>query len=330
MSFGIREWMLLLGSLLFIAVVVDGLRRVLADRREEVRLSKHARKGFPSLDEGEPKTTELTSTARVVPRAGNTAVKSVEAESVDKQRKFSGDSANYDADDTAHNEAVPVLLDPLPEDEFEALVARSEVRQETLSKPSPLAEPRLQESLPLDEPDTSAEPQPDEMPQTLSQTVLNTTDESRDKTPIAAVEEVILINVHAPKGQVFNGEVMLELLLEQDIRFGSMDIFHKRESRVGNSQILFSVANSVEPGIFDLNRIETFETPCITLFLQLPGPSHPMAAFKQMLASADSLAKALGGFLLDERRNPISQQTLEHLKQRVEDFERRSLLKHRK
>ena len=44
MDLGLREWMVLIGGLLILAVVVDGLRRMQTARKNTVKLSKRASK----------------------------------------------------------------------------------------------------------------------------------------------------------------------------------------------------------------------------------------------------------------------------------------------
>jgi cell division protein ZipA len=50
-----------------------------------------------------------------------------------------------------------------------------------------------------------------------------------------------------------------------------------------------------------------------------------MAAFDLMAETAQSVADNLAGDLLDETRSATTRQTLEHMRQRVRDLERRML-----
>ena len=53
----------------------------------------------------------------------------------------------------------------------------------------------------------------------------------------------------------------------------------------------------VEPGHFDLNRIERFSTPGLAMILQLPGPLDGPVAFELFLNTAQRLAETLSGDL---------------------------------
>ena len=63
----------------------------------------------------------------------------------------------------------------------------------------------------------------------------------------------------------------------------------------------------------------------LIFFLTLPGPRDMMAAFEQMLDTARGVAENLGGDVLDESRSATTRQTLEHMRQRIRDLERKLL-----
>ncbi|MGY4532469.1 cell division protein ZipA [Pseudomonas sp. TE3786] len=146
--------------------------------------------------------------------------------------------------------------------------------------------------------------------------------DSRDLPP---VEEVLVINVVAKEGEGFNGPALLQNILESGLRFGEMDIFHRHESMAGNGEVLFSMANGVKPGTFDLDDIDHFSTRAVSFFLGLPGPRHPKQAFDVMVAAARKLAHELSGELKDDQRSVMTAQTIEHYRQRIVEFERKAL-----
>ena len=104
-----------------------------------------------------------------------------------------------------------------------------------------------------------------------------------------------------------------------------MDIFHRHESMTGNGEVLFSMANGVKPGTFDLDDIDLFTTRAVSFFLGLPGPRHPKQAFDVMIAAARKLGHELGGELKDDQRSVLTAQTIEHYRQRIMEFERRQM-----
>ncbi|RWU20823.1 cell division protein ZipA [Pseudomonas alkylphenolica] len=150
--------------------------------------------------------------------------------------------------------------------------------------------------------------------------------ESRDLPP---VEEVLVISVISRDEGGFKGPALLQNILESGLRFGEMDIFHRHESMAGNGEVLFSMANAVKPGVFDLDDIDHFSTRAVSFFLGLPGPRHPKQAFDVMVAAARKLAHELNGELKDDQRSVMTAQTIEHYRQRIVEFERRALTQKR-
>ncbi len=132
------------------------------------------------------------------------------------------------------------------------------------------------------------------------------------------------MHVMARKGGHFEGTALLNALLENGLRFGSMEIFHRHEDADGSGPVLFSLANSLKPGTFDLSAMEEFSTPGVTLFMPLQGLQRPLDTFSLMLETARALSKRLDGELKDETRSALTRQTIEHYRQQIIEFTRRS------
>ncbi len=137
--------------------------------------------------------------------------------------------------------------------------------------------------------------------------------------------EVLVLNVTAKDGRVFAGDDLLHILIMSGLKFGDMNIFHKRLSKDNQGAVIFSVANMLNPGTFDLNNMDEFTTLGISFFLALPTPINNLDAFEQMLAVAQDIRDTLGGDLKDDHRNGMTAQTIEHYRQRIRDFELRRL-----
>jgi cell division protein ZipA len=133
--------------------------------------------------------------------------------------------------------------------------------------------------------------------------------------------EVLVLNVTAKHGRVFAGDDLLQVLITLGLKFGDMNIFHKRLSKEHQSTVIFSVANMLNPGTFDLNNMDEFATLGISFFLALPTPINNLDAFEQMLVVAQEIRDTLGGDLKDDHRNGMTGQTIEHYRQRIRDFE---------
>ena len=140
-------------------------------------------------------------------------------------------------------------------------------------------------------------------------------------------EEVIVINVMAKQGELFAGSDLLPIIMQQGMQLGKMSIFHKHADSSGNGPVIFSMANMLNPGTFDVAQMEEFATPGVSFFLQLPNAFGNMKSFEQMLNAADSIKESLNGDLKDEHRSVITRQTIEHCRQRIQDFELAQLSK---
>lgn len=147
-----------------------------------------------------------------------------------------------------------------------------------------------------------------------------------EKQP-AEPEEVLIINVMAHKGEMFKGSDLLDIVLQCGMRYGSMDIFHRHSDTKGEGALLFSMANMVKPGTFDLDAIDEFETPGVSLFMTLPINADSMQSFDLMADTARAIAEALNGELKDEQRSVMTRQTLDHCRERIRNFERMRLFR---
>jgi len=137
--------------------------------------------------------------------------------------------------------------------------------------------------------------------------------------------EVLVINVMAREEEIA-GSDLLRVLLSCGFRHGDMNIFHRYEQHSGKGSKLFSVANVVEPGTFDPDTMDQMTTPGVCLFMKLPGPKRPMHAFDIMMDCTRKIATMLDADIKDEHHNLLRQQTAEHYRQRVLDFERKYMM----
>ncbi|HDZ08960.1 MAG TPA: cell division protein ZipA [Pseudohongiella sp.] len=140
--------------------------------------------------------------------------------------------------------------------------------------------------------------------------------------------EVLVINVLARPGTELAGDDLLPVLMSNGLKFGEMSIFHRHTDKIGgrkNGPVMFSVANALNPGTFDLNRISEFATLGVCFFMTLPNVVNNMMAFEQMLATARKVQAALDAELKDDNRSVMTAQTVEHYRQRIRDFELQEL-----
>ncbi|MGH8414667.1 MAG: cell division protein ZipA [Gammaproteobacteria bacterium] len=119
----------------------------------------------------------------------------------------------------------------------------------------------------------------------------------------------------------FDGGEVLAALHSSGLEFGQYQVFH-RLVKGETDQSVFSVANMVEPGVLEPDALPKMRVPGLTLFLVLPGPQDGVAACADMLATARTLARQLNGEVLDEKRNVLTTQSAQQIRERILEFQR--------
>ncbi|MDF0734303.1 cell division protein ZipA [Pseudomonas entomophila] len=292
MEIGLREWLIVIGIIVIAGILFDGWRRM---RGGKGKLKFRLDRSYSNLPDDEG-SAEVLGPARVL----------------ETQKEPELDESD-----------LPSLSAPAREREREAKPAKASKRGKRNSEPQQgdlnlAAEPR--------EPDLFADADDDYADEQRSSGFAATSNAAKELPP---VEEVLVISVISRDEGGFKGPALLQNILESGLRFGEMDIFHRHESMAGHGEVLFSMANAVKPGVFDLDDIDHFSTRAVSFFLGLPGPRHPKQAFDVMVAAARKLAHELNGELKDDQRSVLTAQTIEHYRQRIVEFERRALTQKR-
>ncbi|MCO5365116.1 cell division protein ZipA [Pseudomonas alliivorans] len=290
MEIGLREWLIVIGIIVIAGILFDGWRRM---RGGKGKLKFRLDRSFSNLpDDEEPGSAEVLGPPRVL----------------DTHKE-----PQLDEQDLPSMSASP--RDNARENVRESKRGNSDRKRK--------GEPHQGDlNLDMDGPSLFTG-RDDDFPDDKPTQIIT---EEKDLPP---VEEVLVISVISRSESGFKGPALLQNILESGLRFGEMDIFHRHESMAGNGEVLFSMANAVKPGIFDLDDIDHFSTRAVSFFLGLPGPRHPKQAFDVMVAAARKLAHELDGELKDDQRSVMTAQTIEHYRQRIVEFERRALTQRR-
>ncbi|MBD3654006.1 cell division protein ZipA [Kangiella sp.] len=170
------------------------------------------------------------------------------------------------------------------------------------------------------------EPKLEQKPEQPQQTSLF--EEPEEETPTVEAEPELIFSLYvvAAQDKPYHGPELVQTLVEQGMRHGDMDIFHRHAQANGRGAVQFSLANAFEPGIFDLDDIENLHSKGLALFMTLPGPKKPMQAYELMVKTAQAITQQLGGRILDGSRSNFSRQIETHHKEQISEFERRQLL----
>lgn len=386
-----KDWVIIIGTLLIILVLADGIRRKRNERMGKIKVSRTLKKSLKQQveDEDEPLaeapsyTSELPNGgARVVGKRDSVApVPSIERKAqaksfTEKQRRSENDAVAtgrhlHEPHQASFNlgQSVPILMESV-EDKNRALVideriepsfsaiddnqadldddyqdggrdeqyegddrpyAREPAEDEDYEDDDEFDSGRETDELSdeyADEDDYDERDEDyDELDENEEPQTGTATKNNVSAQPAPEPEEVLIINVMAHKGEMFNGGELLDIILKCGMRYGSMDIFHRYSDAKGEGALLFSMANMVKPGTFDLDAMDDFETPGVSLFMTLPINADSMQSFDLMADTARAIAETLGGELKDEQRSVMTRQTLEHSRQRIRDFERMRLFR---
>lgn len=136
------------------------------------------------------------------------------------------------------------------------------------------------------------------------------------------VERIVTLFVMARDGGQFNGADLIVAAEKAGLEYGDMGIYHRLLDGKREQGPIFSVANMLKPGNFDLTRLDALRTPGLSFFMTLPGPLPALDAWDAMLPTAQRLAELLDGQVLDEERNALGRQRIAHIRDELRGWDR--------
>lgn len=143
------------------------------------------------------------------------------------------------------------------------------------------------------------------------------------RPPDRPVERIVSLFVVAREGHQFHGSDLVVAMEKAGLEFGDMNIYHRLLDGKPEQGAVFSVANMVKPGSFDMATVTQLETPGLSFFMTLPGPLPALDAWDTMLPTAQRLAKLLEGLVLDEERNALGRQRIAYIRDELRGWDRR-------
>ena len=136
------------------------------------------------------------------------------------------------------------------------------------------------------------------------------------------VERIVTLFVVAREGATFHGPDLIVAAEKAGLEFGDMGIYHRLVDGKRELGPIFSVANMLKPGSFDLTRLDALRTPGLSFFMTLPAPLPALDAWDTMLPTAQRLAELLDGQVLDEERNALGRQRIAHIRDELRGWDR--------
>jgi cell division protein ZipA len=132
-------------------------------------------------------------------------------------------------------------------------------------------------------------------------------------------DNLVTLHVVADGETPFPGPDVLSALKAEGLEFGDMGIFHHYGLEgMRSDRPLFHIANMVEPGYLNPDKMADFSTPGLSLFMMLPSPVDGGVVLDLMLVSARMLARRLGGTVVTHDRKPLTEEYIQRLREQIE------------
>lgn len=135
-------------------------------------------------------------------------------------------------------------------------------------------------------------------------------------------EKIIMLYLAARSGHTISGAELVLATEKVGLIYGHHNIYHRLSESSRSNEPVFSMANVIQPGFFDLSQIDSLQTPGVSFFMTLPGPVTAIQAWDTMLPIAERMAQLLDAVLLDSDRNALGRQRILHIKEELRSFDR--------
>jgi cell division protein ZipA len=140
--------------------------------------------------------------------------------------------------------------------------------------------------------------------------------------PQAEFDKIVSVFLVARAGQTISGPALVVAAEKAGLVYGHMNIFHRLVDNHPELGPIFSVANLVKPGHFDMATIKEMHTPAVNFFITLPGPISALDAWDTLLPTAQRMAELLDGVLLDGERNALGRQRIANIRDEMRAYDR--------
>jgi len=144
----------------------------------------------------------------------------------------------------------------------------------------------------------------------------------QEKKPQIIETDLFIFNLAAKGEERLGGHELLQFFLTSGFRFGDMNIFHRHEHSNGTGEVLFSIANMMAPGTFDLDTIEQFNSPGISFFFTAPNDKISVnKSFDMMLRAVEQFAEEFDCEVLNEQRKKFTHEEFIEYRTRLEKYQ---------
>ncbi|PKF60390.1 cell division protein ZipA [Psychromonas sp. psych-6C06] len=143
-------------------------------------------------------------------------------------------------------------------------------------------------------------------PEVVADEKVKADSEATDKVAVQP-QDLFIFNVVAREDNQLGGHELLQFFLTSGFRFGEMSIFHRHQESDGTGPVLFSIANMMAPGIFDVDNMEQFKSEGVSFFLTAPNKDIDIKkSFDMMLRAVEQMAEEFDCDVLNAEREPLT------------------------
>ena len=141
--------------------------------------------------------------------------------------------------------------------------------------------------------------------------------------PPQPIDRIVTLFVAARAGTTIAGASLIVAAEKTGLTFGDMGIFHRLVSGKPEAGPVFSMANMVKPGNFDMRHIDEMDITGVSFFMTLPGPLPALDTWDAMLPTAQRIAELVDANVLDEERNALGRQRIAHIREELRAYDRK-------
>ena len=117
------------------------------------------------------------------------------------------------------------------------------------------------------------------------------------------------------------GSSLLPLLLTLGFKYSEDGFFNRHEDASGQGEVLFRLANMFNPGTFDIDNMEQFQTEGVSLFMTLPCAGDSLPTFNMLHSAAKKIADEFSAKILDHNRQELDVSTVRQYVEKIREFE---------
>ncbi len=147
---------------------------------------------------------------------------------------------------------------------------------------------------------------------------LDELEDSVEDIPILKGHSLIIFNLSSKDNETFSSITLSKSLSSYSFLFEDKGFFTFRDN---TEEILFSLINAKKPG----NFLEEKTSSDIALVLDPSKTTKVVESFDLMFSVAKSLSENFSCSLLDENRNLLTKQMLDHMRDESQEFQRQRL-----